>query len=509
MPREETVGIAQALAHVVKQEMSFPVQPSASTKAGLVNRLHDTVPTREVLSFQQRDGESIAKTLLGEELIADEEEMIKLFFCVFHGEFVQSAGTDIDHVFSFHKMREKQIKLLEFINTDREFADVFLDQPGIEDYFKRDTADGLVKGTSYFFKLCYNDMGNLLLMCHACNIQKSSGDPLDWFKQQDTYFGPKFLESIREKGNYHEGILLGKVYPKDGEHVTLNILGEDVDLYTGDSYGLGQLAREWFTSQCKSILDSHREFYGKNYRQFKETLAKMRSLVIEGKTGEAHNVHRHLVKALSALQGVYAVCMAFGEEKGSSSGSDDSADREARDRISARQVHIAFDVAHELKKIKTLFVLSYGDVQAEVFRRHCIEYQEREALSVQAWREIFEVLDELKAKISEEILSVEGVSQTITQLYDERSPKGLRKRAEEAEQRTKREAQLREQETRRADRETRANALLRARIAEFEAAQERRGEHGMKRPAEEGDDRPDEAKRGREADERPPSPKLG
>ena len=53
------------------------------------------------------------------------------------------------------------------------------------------------------------------------------------------------------------------------------------------------------------------------------------------------------------------------------------------------------------------------------------------------------------------------------------------------------------------------NALLRARIAEFEAAQERRGEHGMKRPAEEGDDRPDEAKRDREADERPPSPKLG
>ncbi|OGT67686.1 MAG: hypothetical protein A3H43_03615 [Gammaproteobacteria bacterium RIFCSPLOWO2_02_FULL_42_9] len=78
----------------------------------------------------------------------------------------------------------------------------------------------------------------------------------------------------------------------------------------------------------------------------------------------------------------------------------------------------------------------------------------------------------------------------------------LRVRIEKAEQRTAREVQLREQEAR-------VNALLRARIAEFEAAQERRGEHSAKRPAEPGDGHPDEAKRGREADERPPSPKLG
>ena len=85
----------------------------------------------------------------------------------------------------------------------------------------------------------------------------------------------------------------------------------------------------------------------------------------------------------------------------------------------------------------------------------------------------------------------------------------LRVRIEKAEQRTEREVQLREEESRRADRGAQVNALLRARIAEFEAAQERRGEHSAKRPAEPGDGHPDEAKRGREADERPPSPKLG
>src|SRR3989344_2737622 len=110
----------------------------------------------------------------------------------------------------------------------------FLSQPGIDDYFKRDPADKKVKGTAYFFKVCYNDIGNLLLLCHACNIQKSDHDPLDWFKEQTLYFGEPFVKAVEQAGGLHEGVILARIYRPADSRITLTIEGQTLDLPLGE-----------------------------------------------------------------------------------------------------------------------------------------------------------------------------------------------------------------------------------------------------------------------------------
>ena len=126
-------------------------------------------------------------------------------------------------------------------------------------------------------------------------------------------------------------------------------------------------------------------------------------------------------------------------------------------------------------------------------------------LSGQGWRDIFEILDRsiLGAKTSGAMPSVKNIGKKITKLYDERSPNGILKQAEEAKQRAAMEIKLRESETRRAEVAERQAEELRARLAKYEPEGRQPGffveghgeQRGAKRPSEQSDGNPDGAKK--------------
>ncbi len=181
------------MADILKSELSqlsFPAPLSSQDKCSLVKRLFDSPPSRSELAFQALGKESAAKHIMAKEI---SEEELKDLFCMVHAAFVRKSGVDVDHAIAHSYISKNQIALLKFLNKNKKFADALLVLSEISDFFQRDATDGRIKGTGYFYKICYNDTENLWLLCHACNIHKSDGDSLEWFRKQKPYFGESFI----------------------------------------------------------------------------------------------------------------------------------------------------------------------------------------------------------------------------------------------------------------------------------------------------------------------------
>ncbi|MCD6056048.1 MAG: hypothetical protein K0R12_1010 [Gammaproteobacteria bacterium] len=200
--------------------------------------------------------------------------------------------TSIEHAYPFAKIRENQERLLNYLNNpaNNEVRDAFLAVEAISDFFGRDE-EGQVRGTLYFYKLCYNAIQNLFLMCQSCNANKSAKDPIAWFGGSTDYFGQPFLDHLEELGNWHEGVLFIRVYQIDPEESPLPVRlssQEDPEDPTSQkdlimlpsnntvTQGLGKVVRKWFLNTYGSIFKAHRDFYNNNYELFKEHLRILR-----------------------------------------------------------------------------------------------------------------------------------------------------------------------------------------------------------------------------------------
>lgn len=323
---------AQALARAIQEEMRFPVEPRSSDKTRLVKQLYDGVPERAALSFQEQDHKVAAKSELAPAL-ANDEALLHLF-CMVHGEFTCHAGVDIEHTVPYAKMRSKQAGLLSFLNAHPEFADPFLQTTGIENYFRRDI-DSKIKGTGYFFKLCYNDIDNLILLCHACNIQKSDRDPLTWFEAQDIDFGKSFIEALEQAGGLREGVILSKIYHAKETDQSLYLGSGLVFIaHDGESLGLGQFIRRWFFDHFGEIFQAHKSHNQQCFEPFKAHVESIRELVVAKKPVEAHKAYRELLKKDAVLQQIYSSFFVLTQDSQvSTSGSDEEYDKNARKEL--------------------------------------------------------------------------------------------------------------------------------------------------------------------------------
>ncbi len=396
---DEMTKKSHLLAKAILEEMSFPIKIKDHIKRQLVDRLEDKIPDRKELSFQLKEGEPAAKEILGAGLTIaeddedEEEETRKLFFCIFHEGLEGTENTDIDHLEPVNLIQKKQERLLSFLNTNQAFADLFLKEPGITDYFRVDPRDGKIKGTRYFFKLCYNDIGNLFLMCHGCNIIKNIQNPIEWFKEQKGYFGEKFVKEVEEQGGYHEGVILGRIYHQEEQNITLNISGDNIALPEKPTQSLGKFAREWFFKHFSGVYNTHIDFYIAHYGSFKKELHVWRDAIMQNDFKTAGKIRRNLKKLLINYK---AIKEAFHERVKSvlsdDSGSDRSPVAKDREKRLTRAASEIDKIMSELKKIRGLVEKIYEQAEGENCYSFCCELDDKvddsEKLSSDEWQAI-------------------------------------------------------------------------------------------------------------------------
>lgn len=284
---------AKTVAANLLAELKFPAPMLDHHKAALVNKLCDAPPPREKLAFQQKDKESAVKAVLGEPLETDDRSI----FCIVHGGFVLRPGMDAEHASSFELLRKRQQRLINYLNNpiNKDFADAFLKEPGMAEMFRRDPEDGnKIKGTAYFYKICYNNDSNMWLLCHACNMEKSAKDFKDWAIAQKR-LGPDFVAALEARGVLQEGLLFDKVAVKnDAMDTALDMGGETVRVSSDPGQGLGEFIRDWYMAQHAREFASHREFYAENYDLFKRELEKVRQLAEAGLYEKADHAYNRL-----------------------------------------------------------------------------------------------------------------------------------------------------------------------------------------------------------------------
>lgn len=276
------------------------------------------------MNFQQHQGQDAPKAVLSADLSANvTEETLQTIFCMAHGAFVQSPGVDIDHSYAFTKIRQNQVDLFKFLNKHEKFAQMFLSQPGMSDFCRRDD-DGQIKGTGYFYKMSYNAISNLWLICHSCNVIKGSQEALLWFEKQKL-FGPRFVEYVNGLGGVNEGVIINKVYEVKESNLILEIEGRLVILHR-DAKGLGVIVREWFFKEYKEIYEVEKQYYRENYQTFKSAINEIRATIEEHDEPRSDEIARsfsNLRKALSRLDEIFKKMQDYQKVLSSSDGSDE------------------------------------------------------------------------------------------------------------------------------------------------------------------------------------------
>lgn len=287
---QEKRELCQAIAIALRNECndaSFAYPLRHADRRRMILKLHDTIPSRSDLRFQSKNKQAAPKTLLERELAAEPGHPSELF-CMVHGDFVLKSGMDIEHADAASDIRKRQRDLLQYLNRpeNRQFANALLAQRGISELLRRDT-DRVIKGSRYFYKTCYNNIGNLWLACHACNILKDDESPLSWF-QKSKYFGRSFVQKVTRKGGLHQGLLTKTVHhiQRDDAKFKLSRTGPEISVPTAQGQGfgsreikpLGLVVREWFWRHHREEYEAHRQFYRYNYDFIKKSLDEIREL---------------------------------------------------------------------------------------------------------------------------------------------------------------------------------------------------------------------------------------
>ncbi len=275
----KTKATASILAQVLLTEVQFPVVMQEQHKRKALQTWYDTPPTRKELRFQTQDvgNPELMDTAKAATAVSiadhDKPEDMEELFCPVHGDFVLISGTDIEHGMPFTQIRDRQQQLLGFLNdpANKVLADELLKQPGMSDFFRRDGKSDKVQMSRYFALMCYNNISNLWLICHACNIHKVDKDSMAWFAEQK-YFGDDFVAVVGTQGGLHRGLIFDQVGGAKKETVTIS--GKPVEIYQGGT-GIGQYAIDWFKENKKELMDAFRRFHTGPEHTFRALMDKM------------------------------------------------------------------------------------------------------------------------------------------------------------------------------------------------------------------------------------------
>ncbi len=360
---------ARIIAATLKEELGFPIEPSNALAKKWKEQLYDEPPTRTELRFQTTSDEKKKAVPIVKETsrlmipASDDPGNTKTYFCSVHKEFVRASGTDVEHGTSFSKIRERQRQFIEFLNSDGEFANHFfaLKDLNVEDYFRRDPGDNKIKGTAYFYKICYNDKHNLWLLCHGCNIEKSDNDSLEWFKSQKT-FGDAFVHAVEAAGGLHRGIVLDVV---GGEKACgWDVGGASIDVYKRGK-GIGEYAREWFEENHQLEFNIQKEFRTTSVLWLFEELENIQELQQNGKQKDAEKSLKELQGKLKASYVLQQV-----ELKDVSSSDSDTPSQEERKSAQPAKTHVDVNLtSHDLKNFEGAIVSRFGEgVREEVHK---------------------------------------------------------------------------------------------------------------------------------------------
>jgi len=237
------------------------------------------IPSRDELGFQVVKGMDAAKSESSKGNFG--AELAGLRFCVADGEVERVNIMDIDHTVPFKYIYTKQEALLDYLNdpNNTDFTEGFLKATAtidsktinISDYFGRNPLNNAVQGTRRFFRLCYNDIDNLLLICHACNIQKGASDSLEWFRKQEPFLGERFVKAVNEAGGLYDGIVVKKICKATSDPGYIVKIGEfDCRLHDGEGKGLGEFVNDWFENENPGYSKGVVSAYSNIWLQLKE-----------------------------------------------------------------------------------------------------------------------------------------------------------------------------------------------------------------------------------------------
>lgn len=393
--KEEMIGytpveLAKNLADVLKFELHY------EKKRGwkFPNKLCDSIPSRDDAIFKRKREAikgNLSKPLENQKL----ENKYRRLFCFVHGEFVLPSSSDIEHTYPYSKLRDNQKRLLDYLNDkeNEEFKKAFLTQEGISLYFREDH-DGIVKGSDFFYYLCYSEMDNLFLLCHSCNLHKSNIDPELWFQREEGYFGEPFLEEMNSYGGLHEGVLFDRVHVVKQSDPRLKFKdGTSVALPSGDNIGLGKFISNWFFTRFKTVFEENKAFYNENYIKIKESFEIIKNFIQSGQRVKALKAHLRLMGDLKMLSIFQREIVGFGL-KHTSSGSETSGDdAEGRQNdilyIENTSGTIKADL-YAIIKIRDCIKNWYGDKElAKGIRKFCQQLRKDDPTLLSQWETIF------------------------------------------------------------------------------------------------------------------------
>lgn len=433
-PTNSVKEIAKALAKQIKAELADAEVSDGRYKTRLIKQLFDKPPKRHQLSYQQEAGMARPKRLLRNTISNQpDERQIQRFFCLAHGEFVPGAAMDIEHAYPHQRIRDNQARLIAFLNApeQKELTTAFLAQPGIKAYF-RCGPDKQIKGSGYFYQLCYNVINNLFLLCHACNLNKSTQNPLDWFKEQEDYFGRAFIEDVEKAGGLHEGVLLSRIYCSSSDNPQLKLSEHDsIELSCENGQGLGEFAREWFFNRFQAIFERHRDFYNHNFIPLKEHLETIQRFINNNQLSKAKKAHQRLLGELTMLKQIQEALVGANIKEtssGSSASSSDDAEGQAKGQeylfeevLNAKKTKAALD------KLRRLIKTAYDDSKkGDSIRQLCWNLNRKVShLSGDDWEAIYSTLEDdilAKKETRESLPTISQLKVRVTELHAQYSP---------------------------------------------------------------------------------------
>ena len=235
------------------------------------------------------------------------------------------------------------------------FTTEFLQQEGMDLYFEKQTsgeAKGEIWATNYFFKACYNDIGNLWLLSVGANSSKSAKDVVDYLKE---IFGDSFKDDVAAHGSVQRGLIVSKI---GGAPITTipGLGGHDVTIYSGGQ-GIGQFITDWHGINRNFCFQIMKE-YEVAYQTIDEKLDTIVQLFAEGKDQQAK---KHIIDLKRAITSMSKVVDSH-ERPGflsSSSEEDTTYDRQRRERGTVKSYTDNQTKSSLFKKIESKIAKTY------------------------------------------------------------------------------------------------------------------------------------------------------
>jgi hypothetical protein len=386
MPTPQDLGVKMAKTLLAE----LKVIPEAQHLEGSRLQIEDPIPSDGKFFEYKKNKVKIepTKEALLQYMLGDRKSIVA--FCCASLQVDPRLSFDIDHVFPRECITEKQKLLLDYLNDPNNdaFARAFMGEDPIDKtftqeigkYFKRDHSNSKIKGTRWFFDVCYNNLSNLFHLKNYLNRGKLATTPQKWFEQNFQPKLPRFMVDMNEKGGINEGVIMQQIFPTIVGGTKLDSIslgkvkdknnrevGDDIIVYLheGKGIGLGEFVRSWFKTNAE-LIEISREIY-----EIKNKLTEMLEDDLRD-NGEKEGLEKFLLTINEALQ------LAKDRSKLGRASSEDSAKAgESRKKVSYKSLLKAFDFMHSVKQIKKQILANveaaHKDAVQDDFYDDCIE----------------------------------------------------------------------------------------------------------------------------------------